>query len=94
MSTPECDECRAIRQERANAYIAMAREIAESLQSGDKELVQAWLKARWLRTEEDVLVAEQVFPAIPLKSSERVRLGIQRQQMHYARTGHKLDLRK
>jgi hypothetical protein len=93
MSTPECDECRAIRQEYTDACIAILRDVAELLQSGDKESTLAWLKARKLNTEEDVLLAEQFFPAVRLKSSQRVGLAIRRILLHQARTGHKLSLR-
>jgi hypothetical protein len=89
MSTPECDECRAGRQEYTDACISTLREVTELLQSGDKESTLAWIKARKLNTEEDVLLAEQLFPAVQLKSSQRVRLAIGRLRLHQARTGHK-----
>ncbi len=93
MSMPECDECRAIRQEYTDAYLAVAREVAESLESGDKELAEAWLKARRFLSEEDVILAEQVFPTVRLKSSVPFSLAIRRQLIHHARTGHKLNFR-
>ena len=89
MSTSECDDCRAIRQEYTDAGIAILREVAGLLQSGDKESALALIKARKLETEEDVLLAEQLFPAVQLKSSQRVRLAIGRLRLHQARTGHK-----
>jgi hypothetical protein len=93
MSTRECDECRAIRQEYTDSYIAILREVAELLQSGDKESALAWIKARKLNTEEDVLLAEQLFPAVRLKSSQRVGDAIRRFRLHQARTGHKPSFR-
>ena len=93
MGTPECDECRAVHQEYTDACVAILRELAELLQSGDKESTLAWLKARKLNTEEDVLLAEQLFPAVRLKSSKRVSDAIRRLRLHQARTGHKPSLR-
>jgi hypothetical protein len=87
MSLPECDECRANIADYISAGRALAQEL-ESRLAGDKEFAQAWHQARKLETEEDVVVAEKLFPAIRFNSSPKVGLALSRMYAHQARTGH------
>ena len=90
MSLPDCDECRAIVADIIAASRALAQEMLESRLGSDKEFAQAWHQARMLRTEEDVVLAEELFPAIQFNSSTRVRLAFSRMLAHEVRTGHKV----
>jgi hypothetical protein len=90
MSLPECDECRAIVADYIAANRALAREMLESRLGSDKEFAQAWHQARKLKTEEDVVLAEELFPAIRFNSSPRVGLALSRMLTHEVRTGHKV----
>jgi len=92
MELPECEECRAILRDYRSAWRALAGEMGQSRLASDPEFRQDWLQARKLRTEEDVTLAEEVFPAIQFKSSPVVRLAIWRKFAHEARTGHKVEL--
>jgi hypothetical protein len=58
--------------------------------ANDNEFAQAWHQARRLRTEEDVVLAEELFPSIQFKSSHRVGLALNRMLVHETRTGHKV----
>jgi len=90
MSLPECDECRAIIADYIAASQALAREMHESRLGSDKEFAAAWHQARKLETEEDVVLAEELFPAIQFRSSPRMGVILSRVLAHYARTGHKI----
>ena len=90
MSLPECDECRAIVADYMAANRALAREMLESRLGSDKEFAEAWHQARKLETEEDVVLAEELFPAIQFSSSPRMGLTLSQMLAHYARTGHKI----
>jgi hypothetical protein len=90
MNLFECDECRAIVAGYLAAHRALAREMIESRLGSDKEFADAWRQARKLRTEEDVVLAEKLFPAIQFNSSPKVGLSLSRMLVHEARTGHKV----
>jgi hypothetical protein len=90
MSLPECDECCAIVADCIAANRVLAREMLESRLGSDKEFAQAWHEARKLETEEDVVLAEELFPAIQFNSSSRVGLALSRMLAHEVRTGHKV----
>ena len=90
MSLPECDECRAIVADYIAANQALAQEMHESRLGSDREFAEAWHQARKLETEEDVVLAEELFPAIQFSSSPRMGLILSRVLTHYARTGHKI----
>jgi hypothetical protein len=86
----ECDECRAIVADYMAANRALAREMLESRLGSDKEFAEAWHQARKLETEEDVVLAEELFPAIQFNSSPRVHVALSRMLAHEVRTGHKV----
>ena len=90
MNLPECDECRAIVADYAAANQALAQEMHESRLGSNKEFAEAWHQARRQETEEDVVLAEELFPAIQFISSARMGLILNRMLTHYARTGHKI----
>jgi hypothetical protein len=62
----------------------------ESRLGSDKEFADAWHQARKLRTEQDVVLAEKLFPATQFNSSPKVGLALSRMLAHEARTGHKV----
>jgi len=88
MNLPECDECRASIAEYIKAWRAVYQELGTRLAS-DEELA-AWRQARRFRTEEDVALAEELFPSIQFNSSHRVGHALNRMLAHEARTGHKV----
>ncbi len=90
MSLPDCYECRAIVAGYIAARQALAREMRDSRLGSDKEFAQAWHRARTLRTEEDVVLAEELFPAIQLNSSTSVGLVLGRMFAHEARARHNI----
>ena len=90
MSLPECGECRAIIAEYVAANRALAEEMLESRLGSDEEFAQAWHQARKLKTEEDAILAEELFPAIQFRSSSGVGLVLKRMLAHETRTGHKV----
>jgi hypothetical protein len=90
MSLSECDECRAIVEDYIAANRALAQEMQSSRLGSDKEFAQAWRQARKLKTEEDVVLAEELFPAIQFRSSPSVGLVFRRMLAHETRTGHKV----
>jgi hypothetical protein len=90
MSLPECNECRAIVADYITTIRALAQEMHESRLGCDKEFAEAWHQARKLETEEDVVLAEELFPAIQFNSSRRMRLTLSRMLAYYARTRHKI----
>jgi len=90
MSLPECVECRASIANYIGAYRALARQMRGTRLASDKEFARAWHQARKLRTEEDVVLAEELFPSIQFNSSPRVGLAVNRMLAHEARTGHKV----
>jgi hypothetical protein len=90
MSLPECNECRAIVADYIEANRALAQEMLESRLGRDEEFAQAWHRARKLRTEEDVVLAEELFPAIQFNFSPGVGRALNRMLAHEARTGHKV----
>ena len=91
MNFPACDECRAIVAEFREAFRLVAEEMRASRLSTDSDLAQSFGQALTMQTGADVALAEEVFPAIHLKSSPRIRLVIERNIAHRMRTGHKLD---
>jgi hypothetical protein len=90
MTLPECNECRAIIADYIAANRALAQEMQESRLGSDKAFAQAWHQARKLRTEEDVVLAEELFPTIQFASSSKVGLALSRMLAHETRTGHKV----
>jgi hypothetical protein len=90
MSLPECDECRAIVADCIAANRVLAREMLESRLGSDKEFAGGWHQARKLETEEDVVLAEELFRAIQFNSSSRVGRALRRMLAHEVRTGHKV----
>jgi hypothetical protein len=90
MNLPECSECRAVVAEYVLANRELAQEMRESRLGSDKEFSQAWHRARRLRTEEDVVLAEELFPAIQFSSSQRVGRALGQMLAHETRTGHKV----
>jgi hypothetical protein len=90
MSLPKCDECRAIIADYIAAYEALAQEMLELYLGDDKELAQTWLQARELKNEEDVALAEELFPRIQFRSSSEMRLVFMRMLAHESRTGHEV----
>lgn len=90
MNLLECNECRAIVAGYLSAYRALAREMLESRLGSDKEFADAWHQARKLRTEQDVVLAEKLFPATQFNSSAGVGLALSRMLVHEVRTGHKV----
>jgi hypothetical protein len=64
--------------------------MGESRLGTDAQFAQAWHQARKLRTEEDVVLAEELFPAIQFTASSKVGLVLRRMLVHEARTGHKV----
>jgi hypothetical protein len=64
----------------------------DSRLGSDREFARAWHQARKLRTEEDVLLAEELFPAIQFHSSPKVGLALSRMLAHEARAGHQARL--
>ena len=72
------------------AHRALVREMRESRLGRDEKLAQAWRQARKLRTEEDVVLAEELFPAIQFDSSALVGQALGRMLAHEARTGHQV----
>jgi hypothetical protein len=89
MTFPECEECRAIIAEYVAAGQQLAQEMRESRLGRDKEFAEAWHQARRLQTEDDVALAEELFPTIQLPSSARIRDIRGRMSLHSLRTGHK-----
>lgn len=89
VSLPECDECRASIADYIGAWRALHREMHGTRLGSDKEFAQTWRQARRLGTEEDVVLAEELFPSIQFDSSHGVRLALNRMLVHEARTGHK-----
>jgi hypothetical protein len=92
MNLPDCNECRAMVADYIKAYRALVQEMLESRLGTDKEFAQAWHRARRLRTEEDVVLAEQLFPAVRFNSTPGVRHALGRIFAHETRTGHKARL--
>jgi hypothetical protein len=90
MSLPECDECRASIAVYVEAWRALNREMLGTRLAGGQELAQALHQARRLRTEEDVVLAEELFPSIQFNSSLGVRLALNRMLLHETRAGHKV----
>jgi hypothetical protein len=90
MNLPECHECRSIVIEFKAAIRALNGEMAQSRLGSDQEFAQAWRQARELKTEEDVALAEELFPAVQFNSSHKVGLVFRRMFTHEARTGHHL----
>ncbi|SPE43590.1 hypothetical protein SBA3_980017 [Candidatus Sulfopaludibacter sp. SbA3] len=93
MGLPECEECRAILKDYWSAWRAVTEEMRASHPGTEKEFAQVLRQARMMRTEDDVVLAEKVFPAVHLKSSAKVGLAIGRKFAHQARSGHKVDWR-
>jgi hypothetical protein len=89
VTLPECDECRASIADYAESYRMLAREMAETRLGRDEQYAKAWHQARRLRTEEDVVLAEKLFPSIKFNSSARIGSALNRMLVHEARTGHK-----
>jgi hypothetical protein len=89
MNLPDCDECRASIADYIETWRAVYRELGTRLAS-DKDLAQAWHQTRRLRTEEDVALAEELFPSIQLNSSHGVGHALNRMLAHENRTGHKV----
>lgn len=89
MTLPECEECRARIRDYIEAHWTLAREMAETRLGSDPEYAQAWKRARRLRTEEDVVMAEEMFPSIKFQSSAGVGRAMRRMLAHEVRTGHK-----
>ena len=90
MSLPVCDECRASIADFIEACRALDREMLKTRLARDNEFAQAWHQARKLGTEEDVVLAEELFPSIHFNSSPGVGLALNRMLAHYSRTGHKV----
>lgn len=90
MNLPECDECRASIADYTEAWRALDQEMLGTRLASDKQLAQVWHQARRLKTEEDVVLAEELFPTIQFHSSHRVGLALNRLLLHEARTGHKV----
>jgi len=92
MNLPECEECRACITECVQAYQPLGREVLGTRLANDREFANDWHRARKLRTEEDVVLGEELFPSIRFKSSPAIGSARNRMLVHEARTGHKVRL--
>lgn len=90
MNLPGCDECRASIVDYIEAWRALNLEMVGTRLASGQELAEAVRQARRLRTEEDVVLAEELFPSIQLNSSHTVRLALSRMLAHETRSGHKV----
>ena len=94
MDFSACAECREIIEHYREACRSVAGEMSGSSLFNDDEFAQTWRQARRLETEEDAILACQVFPALQFKSAGTVGAAIRRKLTHEARSGHKIDLRR
>ena len=90
MTLPQCDECRASVAGYVEAWRALDQEMLGKCLTSGQDLAQTLHRARQLRTEEDVVLAEELFPSIQFDSSHGVRLALNRMLAHETRTGHKV----